>query len=252
MAKVLTQNMALSSARKMVVVVVFALLFIAIATNFAQAEPVSQSKSSPILGRLASEQREDRLVHARELMGSGYKKSIVRSGEEAPKINNMIYRWTRQSLPTKFRDQSHQIAQAVIDSAHKYGFDPVFILSVIKTESSFNPERVGSVGELGLMQIRPETGEWIAKRAGLKWKGAKSLRDPVVNIRLGSAYLSYVRERFDSHARLYLAAYNMGPRNVNELRAQSKWPTAYPARVMEIYVGHYTQLKNHLATTAIR
>ncbi len=248
MAKEMTRNMALNSARKMVAVVVFALLFIVVAISSAQAEPAApSSKSAPVLGRLASEQREDRLLHARELMGSRYQKSIVRSGEEALKINNMIYRWTRRSLPSKFRDQSHQIAQAIIDVAHKYSFDPVFILSVIKTESSFNPERVGTVGELGLMQVRPETGEWMAKRAGVKWKGSKTLRDPIQNIRIGASYLSYVRERFDSHARLYLAAYNMGPRNVNELRAQSIWPSDYPARVMEVYVGHYTQLKDHLA-----
>lgn len=190
-------------------------------------------------GKLSSEQRLRRLDHAKELLGKTYKNSVVKSGEQLEKINNTIYRWTADSLPKKFKKESHKIAQAVIDEAHKHSLDPVFLMAVIKTESGFNPKIVGGVGEIGLMQIRPETAEWIIKKLNLK---KADLFNPVDNIRVGAAYFSYLREHFDDHARLYVAAYNMGPGNVKNLRQNSVWPKEYPSRVMGYYVDFYSEL----------
>jgi len=66
-------------------------------------------------------------------------------------------------------------------------------------------------------------------------------------IRLGAAYLAFLRERFDEHARLYLAAYNMGGGNVRELLKSGKWPKDYPRRVMKEYVTYYKKLKEMTA-----
>ena len=204
---------------------------------------VSLAETSVASGPLSESQREMRLEHAQELMGSVYGRSVVRTGEQIKKVNGSIYRWTRTSLPKKFKNHSDKLAQVIIDEAHRYGFDPIFLLAVIQTESSFNPSMIGGVGEIGLMQIRPETAEWITKKTGLKWTGAKSLHDPATNVRIGCAYLNWLREKFDSHARLYLAAYNMGQNNVRELLQQDKWPKEYPSRVMQNYVTFYEDLK---------
>ncbi len=189
--------------------------------------------------KLSEKQREIRLKHAHELLGRYYKKSSVKGGESIPKINSAIYHWTRDHLPAKFKDQSGKIAQTIIDVSTQHQFDPVFLMSVIEGESSWRPDKVGGVGEIGLMQLRPSTGKWMAKKAGLKWKNDRQLFDPCSNIKIGAAYLSYLRDRFDDHARLYLAAYNMGQTNVDEALDKKIWPKDYPIHVMKRYVAFY-------------
>jgi soluble lytic murein transglycosylase len=201
-------------------------------------------------GKLSDKQRKIRIKHAHELLGRYYKKSSVNVGESIPKINSAIYHWTRDHLPSKYRGQSGKIAQTIIDESTKHGFDPVFLMSVIEGESSWHPDKVGGVGEIGLMQLRPTTGKWISKRSGIKWKGDKSLFDPCQNIKVGAAYLSYLRDRFDDHARLYLAAYNMGQSNVDEALDKKIWPKDYPIHVMKRYVAFYETIGETLGETA--
>lgn len=187
-------------------------------------------------------QREFRLQHAKQLLGKYYRMSVVRNGEKLKKVNGRIYAFTRERLPKKYRKQYKEIAQAIIDESLRNEFDPVFLVSVILGESSFNPDCRGSLDEIGLMQLRPKTGEWIARKYGLAWKGEKSLKDPVSNIKIGAAYLHHLREKFDSHAQLYLAAYNMGQRNVNEALDKNVWPKDYPLHVMRRYIEFYSAL----------
>lgn len=191
---------------------------------------------------LSELQRQARLQHAHELLGRHYKRSAVKSGERVSKINKQIYRWTAELLPKKSRTKYKKVAQTIIDEALKHEFDPVFLMSVIQGESSFNPRMLGKLDEIGLMQLRPATAKWVADRYGLKYDGRKSLFDPVTNIRLGAAFLSYLRDRFDSHAQLYIAAYNMGQGNVKSALSRNVWPKDYPTHVMRRYVDFYASL----------
>jgi soluble lytic murein transglycosylase len=200
---------------------------------------IAFSMNANAVGKLSDKQRKIRLKHAHELLGRYYKKSSVNAGEAIPKINSAVYHWTREHLPKKYQDQSGKIAQTIIDESTKHGFDPVFLMSVIEGESSWRPDKVGGVGEIGLMQLRPSTAKWMAKRSGLKWQGEKSLYDPCQNIKIGASYLSYLRDRFDDHARLYLAAYNMGQSNVDQALDKKIWPKDYPIHVMKRYVAFY-------------
>ena len=195
------------------------------------------------VGGLSAEQARLRLEHSQELLGKYYGKSTVRFGESVPKINSQIYRWTKERLPRKYKKESGKIAQAIIDTALKHEFDPVFLMSIIETESSFNPTVLGGAGEIGLMQILPPTAEWMAAKTGLPYKGKKTLKDPISNIRIGAAYLAFLRDRFDMHARLYIAAYNMGQGNVDIAQAKKIWPKDYPGAVMRNYVDFYERLK---------
>lgn len=195
------------------------------------------------MGPISKEMYAQRVEHASELLGRHYKSSVVRTTEEVRKIHGALYRWTREGLPKKYRRDYQTIAQTIIDEAYKHSLDPVLLAAVIMSESSFNPEASGTSGEIGLMQILPSTGKWMAEVAGLKWNGKKTLRDPVQNIRLGAAYIAWLREKFDSHARLYLAAYNMGQRNVRNALSRKVWPKEYPIRVMQNYVAYYSDLK---------
>ncbi len=188
---------------------------------------------------LSGQQRKARLQHARELMGKYYKKSAVKSGESVKKINYTVYRKTKEFLPKKFKSQHQQIAQTIIDQSQLHGFDPLFVMAVVLSESSFDPRMRGGVGEIGLMQIRPCTAAWLAKKASLKYAGEKDLYDPIQNIKIGTAYMSYLRETFGGEAQLYIAAYNMGQRNVRKNLAKDVRPKIYPIHVMKNYLALY-------------
>ncbi len=201
------------------------------------------AQGSATIGILSIEQARLRLEHSQELLGKYYDRSTVRFGESVPKINSEIYRTVRDRLPREFKKDHGRIAQAIIDESLKHGFDPVFLLSIIQTESRFNPKARGDAGEIGLMQILPPTGQWMAAKARLPWKNKSTLRDPVANIRIGAAYLAFLRDRFDMHARLYIAAYNMGQGNVDHAQSKNIWPKDYPGAVMRNYVAFYEALK---------
>jgi soluble lytic murein transglycosylase len=145
-------------------------------------------------------------------------------------------------MPSVWRFHSTEIAQTLIDEARKYQFDPIFLVAVIQHESKWNPSAKGDVGELGLMQIRPTTAQWLSKRLHLPWGGKLSLYNPEANIRVGAAYLAHLRGNFSSSGRLYLAAYNMGRHAVNQALRQKVVPKDYAAHVMHYYVGIYEEL----------
>ncbi|MEO7251133.1 MAG: lytic transglycosylase domain-containing protein, partial [Arenimonas sp.] len=71
----------------------------------------------------------------------------------------------------------------------------------------------------GLMQLLPGTGALTARRLGEPWQGSESLYEPATNIRLGTAYLRQMLDRFDGAAYLAIAAYNAGPSPVARWRA---------------------------------
>ncbi|MGZ3723948.1 MAG: lytic transglycosylase domain-containing protein, partial [Bdellovibrionales bacterium] len=209
---------------------------------------ISAEQDEPL--SLSEMQRESRLTHARELLGKYYKHSAVRAGEDVKQINSKIYAWTKERLPKKYKAQYKKIAQTIIDESMKREFDPVFLLSVIQNESSFNPSMLGSLDEIGLMQLRPGTADWIAKKFDLKYKGAETLHDPCVNIRIGTAYMDYLRDRLP-HAQLYISAYNMGKRNVDRNVEENTWPKQYASHVMRYYIEFYSSIKlvQHKKTT---
>jgi soluble lytic murein transglycosylase len=189
---------------------------------------------------------EERVSHARELLGKYYKHSVVRSGEQVTEVGRFVYQWTKGELKKGSKKYAKLIARTVLAESEKNGFDPVFLMAVIENESSFDPRAIGPVGEIGLMQVTVATGEWIARKHGIPWKGKSSLYDPKTNIRIGAAYLAQLREEFDSHGQLYLAAYNMGSLNVNRALERSVRPKDYPDRVMKRYVRFYADIKNEL------
>lgn len=185
---------------------------------------------------LASIQRID---HARELLGNRYKKSIVSTFEKHTGLDKNILKTVTARLPKKFKSHARSVTQAIIKEAGIHGLDPYFVMAVIAGESSFNPTAIGPVGEIGMMQIRPATGEWIAKKFKIHWKGEKTLRDPLTNIKIGTAYLAWLRAKFSKQSQLYLAAYNMGPKSVKSAVGRNIWPKDYPRHVMKRYLAFY-------------
>lgn len=183
-----------------------------------------------------------RVIHAKELLGKYYRSSSVADSEGLQYINIHLFNQVQAHLPKNFKNKSAKITRAILSESEKFNFDPVFVLALIRTESNFNPLAIGSVGEIGLMQLRPETGEWIAKKEKIRWKGPKTLKDPVQNIRIGVAYLNFLRGYFDNKAYKYLSAYNVGPGKLKRLYEMSTPPKKYSITVMKHYEEFYSEL----------
>ena len=122
------------------------------------------------------------------------------------------------------KSKTPDLARHVLRLARTYRFDPAFILSVVQVESNFRIKIASPAGAIGLMQLMPSTAETVAKRMGLRYKGAKSLLDPYTNLTIGVAYLAYLREQYRGDSPYYhVAAYNIGPARLNQLRAQKSF-----------------------------
>lgn len=105
----------------------------------------------------------------------------------------------------------------------QYRVDPFLAVAVIKNESGFNPDAESKTGALGLMQIMPETGSWIAKSTDFPNFKAKMLMLPELNIKFGCWYLSELESEFQGNEILMLAAYNAGRGTVKEWMAENGW-----------------------------
>jgi soluble lytic murein transglycosylase len=191
---------------------------------------------------LASVRHTIRVEHAKELMGPGYRKSVVSRFEMKKDHEKNIYNVVKERLPKAYKSRAQTIAKTIIEEASANSLDPYFVMAVISGESSFNPLAKGPVGEIGLMQIRASTGKWMAELLKTKWRGENSLRDPVQNIKLGVAYLSWLRSKFDGNGQLYLAAYNMGPKSVKKALSKNVYPKDYPIHVMKRYIAFYKDI----------
>jgi len=87
------------------------------------------------------------------------------------------------------------------------------VIGLIRQESRFESQIVSSAEAIGLMQIIPETGAWIA---GKKKIANYSLRNPEQNIEFGTWYLDYTHSRFANNTMLAVASYNAGPGRVTQ------------------------------------
>lgn len=67
-------------------------------------------------------------------------------------------------------------------------------------------------GAIGLTQLMPETGQEWAERLNIELESKATLYDPVINLKIGFAYLSHMRDRFKLTHR-YVTAYFWGPQN---------------------------------------
>jgi len=135
------------------------------------------------------------------------------------------------------RSELGRVARTVAAEARRAGFSPEFVLAVIRVESGGDPFAISSKGALGLMQLLPTTGQAVAREVGLRWDGPETLFDPVVNVRLGVAYLERLRARYGSLS-IALTAYNWGPTRVSDmLRRSERIPAGYSRRVFQACRG---------------
>lgn len=93
--------------------------------------------------------------------------------------------------------------------AEIYEVPEELVYATIHTESKFDANAVSAKGAIGLMQILPSTGAWIAEQIAYDTYEKEDLYNPQINIQFGCYYLSYLLNKFESEA-LAICAYNAG------------------------------------------
>lgn len=100
--------------------------------------------------------------------------------------------------------------QIVSKYAQEFSVDENLIYAVMKCESGFDPAATSSVPAMGLMQITPDTFDWISSKLpdGEEYT-VDQLYQPEVAIYYGTFFLSYLLDEF-GHTQVALSAYHAG------------------------------------------
>lgn len=125
----------------------------------------------------------------------------------------------------------NQYDELILSAAQRHAVDAALIKAVIHAESSFDNYAVSAAGAQGLMQLMPPTAAFMQ---------VSNVFDAWDNINGGTAYLAYLKQRFDQ-LDLILAAYNAGEGHVR------RYGGIPPFAETQNYVLKVMQLKQQYA-----
>ena len=113
--------------------------------------------------------------------------------------------------------------ETVMEQSKKNELDPALVYGVIRAESSFDPNAVSSADARGLMQLTPETFEWVRSMThdGENITEA-DITDPDINIRFGCELLALLLSHYGNEETA-LCAYNAGMGNVSSWLENSEY-----------------------------
>lgn len=119
------------------------------------------------------------------------------------------------------------ISACIIAYSLSFGIDPEITKAVVKYESNYNSSAVGTLGEIGLMQIRPEYSKLSIKK----------LFDPCLNIREGVSILKRALKSCKHQAdNTWVICYNLGIAGGSKVKYPKLFP--YYKNVMAHYRGN--------------
>lgn len=109
---------------------------------------------------------------------------------------------TKTLYPTKYNE-------FVETYCEEYNLEKSFIYAVIKCESDFDKNAVSSVNAKGLMQLMPDTFDWLKTRLHEPELSEDMLFDPKTSIRYGCYLYRYLIDDFGD-VEVAVAAYHAG------------------------------------------
>jgi hypothetical protein len=119
-----------------------------------------------------------------------------------------------RSPPKTGPEASRASVRTTIDRwARFYGVDPALARALAWMESGFQQDVVSSAGAVGVMQLLPETWEFVDSVL----LGFRTPRTYEGNIRAGVRYLRWQLDYFDGNVRLALAGWYQGARAVGQV-----------------------------------
>lgn len=124
--------------------------------------------------------------------------------------------------------------ETLAENTANYNLNPLILASLIRQESRFEPEIESVSGALGLTQVLPSTGQWIAEQIGVP---NFNLRDPEDNLYFGTWYLDYTHRRYQDNTLLAIASYNAGPGSV------ARWVNQFGTADLDVLPSGFLFLK---------
>lgn len=149
--------------------------------------------------------------------------------------------WLSLFYPIHYKDEIRY-------HARNNGLDPLMVAAIIKVESKYNSEAESRKGALGIMQIMPDTAEWIVEKAKMEDVPLDRLKEETAaNIQIGTWYLRWLSEQFDGNMIEVIAAYNAGPTNVKNWIKSGRWDGRLETAkdIPFIETRHYVQRVSH-------
>jgi soluble lytic murein transglycosylase len=158
---------------------------------------------------------------------SGYKQDqsfeLLRSYARTGSYNALFSRTT--DLPAEARKALVQTEPELIfpmrwkplaeAAGNKYDVKPELVFSIIRQESSFNPQARSHADAFGLMQLIPEMAKRAEAVTGIQLKAHEDLYQPEINIPLGTSFLRTTLDRWQGAFIPTVASYNASERAVS-------------------------------------
>ncbi|MEA3297662.1 MAG: lytic transglycosylase domain-containing protein [candidate division Zixibacteria bacterium] len=136
-------------------------------------------------------------------------------------------------------DEVGRLVDVIYSESKKFEYDPMFVMAIILTESSFKKGQKSRVGARGLMQVVPFVGADLAPRAGVNWEGSKTLFELEKNIKLGTFHLFEQILKFKDLQKA-IVAYNVGETRLRGLIRQN---IPMPRKYLQTVMKNYKMLK---------
>ncbi len=138
---------------------------------------------------------------------SGVYDRSIEAAERTQRVHDFGLRY-----PTPFRAE---LQEHVRDNS----LDEAWVYGLMRQESRFALHANSAVGAAGLMQLMPQTAQWVARKIGLKHYHNALLTELDTNLKLGTYYLKTVLTQLDNNPVLASAAYNAGPNRAQQWRS---------------------------------
>ncbi len=142
------------------------------------------------------------------------------------------------------RRMEQQLLQAIQVAATQNGLDPALVRAVIWKESRFDPQSIGTKGEIGLMQITSGAVQDWARVNHQPLPSKAELFDPSTNLKIGCWYLAHTRRHWEGYASqeiLQLAEYNAG-----RTKVLKDWAPKTPEEPITIEQITYPSTRNYI------
>lgn len=117
--------------------------------------------------------------------------------------------------------------------SNEYKMDPVLVEAIVRTESSYNSQAIGPIGEIGLMQMRHEYLD-----------NPKKYLDPYENLKEGVKRLAELKRLENELGPFWYTAWNLGPtgaKRYNNKKGLYKHP--YSKKVLANYIKIKKEIK---------
>jgi len=122
---------------------------------------------------------------------------------------DVIYSAYEWISPARF----HQFDNLIRTVAAEHEVDPMLVKAVVWRESRFDPRKIGSAGERGLMQVSERAAREWARENQVQNFRSDDLLDPKINLEAGSWYLHRAFQHWEHQKKpavFALAEYNAG------------------------------------------